>query len=241
MAQGWYCFENGKERGPVSEQKIREALARGRLNDESYVRFGADGDWVLVRDSKFGSLASNPMAPPKPPAPETRGGTVGIWSRLKAGWTAAVQRPTPPTARSVQGAAIQLAKEKQIEAERAAREAKALAELAREDARRAATKASYRRAFLGCFGTVAILGILICAGTFSGAPRPNYAPPAAYTSPPAAPAVSSAPAPVPVDKPQPATASSPEREKTVHVRGYTKKDGTYVHPYDRAAPRRKKH
>jgi hypothetical protein len=123
MAQGWYCFENGKERGPVSEQKIREALARGRLNDESYVRFGADGDWVLVRDSKFGSLASNPMAPPKPPAPETRGGTVGIWSRLKAGWTAAVQRPTPPTARSVQGAAIQLAKEKQIEAERAAREA----------------------------------------------------------------------------------------------------------------------
>jgi hypothetical protein len=240
MSQDWYCFENGKERGPVSEQRIREALARGRLNDESYVRCGADGDWVLVRDSKFGSLAGSPMAQPKPPVPETRGGPVGIWKRLKAGWTAAVHPPTPPVVRSAPGAAIPRAKEKQIDAERAAREARALAELAREDARRTATKASYRRTFLGCFGTVAILGVLVCAGTFSGAPGPSYSPPAAYTPPSAAPAVSSAPAPAPVHKAEPETASSPEREKTVHVRGYTKKDGTYVREHDRGAPRRKK-
>jgi hypothetical protein len=35
----------------------------------------------------------------------------------------------------------------------------------------------------------------------------------------------------------PRTASSkPKTAKTVHVRGYTRKDGTYVAPYDRSAP-----
>jgi len=33
--------------------------------------------------------------------------------------------------------------------------------------------------------------------------------------------------------------SSSSRPKTVHVKGYTRKDGTYVKPHTRSAPRRK--
>ena len=57
--------------------------------------------------------------------------------------------------------------------------------------------------------------------------------PVVYTPVATSPASTAVSAPAPVYS-SPASSS----DKTVHVRGYTRKDGTYVAPYDRRAPRK---
>lgn len=57
---------------------------------------------------------------------------------------------------------------------------------------------------------------------------------------PAAPAVTKvAEAPTTIDSPAPQVVPAPQREKTVRVKGYYRKDGTYVQPHSRRPSRKK--
>lgn len=55
-----------------------------------------------------------------------------------------------------------------------------------------------------------------------------------------APTLVSEPVQTPPSYDPPPRSTASDRPKTVHVEGYYRKDGTYVKPHDRAAPRRKK-
>lgn len=91
-----------------------------------------------------------------------------------------------------------------------------------------------------------VLVILIAAGLIvrlanktdtpiSDAPIPVSTMPADLRVPPTEPAV--IPKPINNSPSSPVLAdTAPDDGKTVHVEGYYRKDGTYVHPYNRAPP-----
>ena len=57
MAGEWYYRLMGEDRGPVSEAELRALRESGRISDDTWVKRGVDGAWILA-GSIFGPAAS---------------------------------------------------------------------------------------------------------------------------------------------------------------------------------------
>jgi tetratricopeptide (TPR) repeat protein len=50
MSHEWYVLFGNKIRGPATAAQLRKALADGKIQQETLIRAGADGEWTFVRD-----------------------------------------------------------------------------------------------------------------------------------------------------------------------------------------------
>src|ERR1700683_1298310 len=57
MSDEWYVLFGSKIRGPATAAQLRKALADGKIQPETPVRPGVDGEWTFVRDlPEFGAV-----------------------------------------------------------------------------------------------------------------------------------------------------------------------------------------
>ena len=76
----WYLKKLAKVTGPYSKEEIFELLTQQRINRESLIRRGRDGDWVrlytIAHLFKAGSENKKPTVEPQPTQPEPKRQTV---------------------------------------------------------------------------------------------------------------------------------------------------------------------
>lgn len=58
----WYCYINDQEYGPMTMTDLRASAAQGSITPQSYVKYGARGEWVAASTMPE-------IFPPPPPAP----------------------------------------------------------------------------------------------------------------------------------------------------------------------------
>jgi hypothetical protein len=66
-AAQWYVTIEGEQKGPLTDPEMRRWVAQGKVQPETFVRVGADGEWTAAGD--FTDLFENVAAPVAPLAP----------------------------------------------------------------------------------------------------------------------------------------------------------------------------
>ena len=65
VGKSWYVSRNGKRRGPLSDDQLKQAVANGKVTHRDFVWYDGLQDWVEA--GKVKGLFASPPPPPEPP------------------------------------------------------------------------------------------------------------------------------------------------------------------------------
>src|SRR5690348_8940410 len=66
----WYVNEGDKTHGPFSSNQLKQLAAKSKINADTQVRLGADGEWIRAKHVK-GLCALQPVAAAAPTSSES--------------------------------------------------------------------------------------------------------------------------------------------------------------------------